>query len=112
MSILQICSLIANEGEQIYQRREKRYFKSIELGEQHIRANINSTRLKEWSSLLTLVRGGSVEFSLGSTSGHRLITHTNTLGTHNILAPCRTDTFGSEINLVHRYLSPKLELFY
>jgi len=55
-----MCSLIINEGEQIYQRREKRYFKSTKVGGQHIRASFNSTRLKEWSSLLTLVQGGRV----------------------------------------------------
>jgi len=49
-----------------------------------------------------------VEFSLGPT---RLITHTNTLGTHDFIALCTTEIFNNEINLVHIDLSPKLEYF-
>jgi len=53
-------------------------------------------------------RGKSVEFSLGPRS---LITHINTLGAHDFITLCTTEIFNSEINLVHRDLSPKLEYF-
>jgi len=52
-----------------------------------------------------------VEFSLGPRSDLRLITHTNTLGTHNFLALCRMEIFSNEIKLIHWDLSPMLDYF-